>query len=110
MLAIIALVSAGIGAAAYKLYFDTKKLVEILQPLVIALQEMVTDIKEANLDGKVTQEEFDKLMVQANALALRCTEAMSQGKIVVDDVLALKKEIMDFINNYQANHANATPK
>lgn len=101
----MALVSAGIGARCWKLYIDTNKLVEILKPLIVALQEMVAEIKEANADGKVTQEEFDKLMAKANDLATRCTEAMSQGKVVVDDIQALVKEIQDFIHNYQNNHA-----
>jgi hypothetical protein len=104
ILGVIALVSAGIGVRCWTLYVDSKKLVEILKGLIIVIQEMIAEIKEANSDGKITQEEFDKLMVKANALSLKCTEAMSQGKIVIDDILALKKEIMDFINEYQAKN------
>jgi len=106
ILGLIALISAGVGAASYKLYIDSKKLIEVMKPLLSSLQEMQQEIVDANADGAISNEEFTKLLDKSNELVKKITEAMAQAKLVVDDFIALKDEVLKFIHDYQTNHTS----
>jgi ABC-type transporter Mla subunit MlaD len=95
----------GFGGIAIKLKLDAEKLIEKVKALIASYQSLVEEIKQANDDGKVTQEEFTKLMNEINALVANATEAMKAGKDVVDDIETLKNQIMAIVTKKQLNNA-----
>jgi len=71
-------VTLGLGVVA-KFYLDGKKFIEMIQ-------EFLVDADKAKADGVITKEESDALVDQLCGL-------MKQGKLVLDDLLALKDQL-----------------
>ncbi len=114
---IIQIVEAIVAAAAFlglgivtKLYKDSKVMYEAWLSLYSALKLLADEIKKANEDKNVTQEEFDEMMEQFGDIMAKAEKLRESVQVVVDDVYKLKEEIMDWINNRQSNNVKADKK
>jgi hypothetical protein len=77
----IAFICAMIGLGAFaKLYLDGKKFIQMIK-------EFLADADKAKADGVITKEESDELTE-------RLCQIIKQGKVVLDDVLKLKEELL----------------
>lgn len=95
--AIVAVAMAlGLGVVG-KLYVDSKKAYEAWQALYSSIKMFADEIKAANADKDVTQEEFDKLMNRFSEIMEKAEKLRADVQTVVDDIYELKKEIMDII-------------
>lgn len=84
-MAIIGMIVAFLGWGAY--YLHVRKLKD-------AIVELFDRVNRANADGKVTQEEFDIIMDQIATV-------MKAGKVVVDDIEAIGRQIDKLLKRKQ---------
>ena len=85
-------VTLGLGVAA-KLYLDGKNLIEMIM-------SFLADVDKAKADGTIDNTEFNDLVDKLGAIA-------KQGKIVADDIMALKKELEALLSKKVAAKASA---
>jgi len=76
------------------LYLNTKKMLAMIQ-------EYLTTANNAKADGIITKEESDDLVN-------RLCELMKQGKLVLDNVLDLKKQLEELLAKKEAKVAKGT--
>lgn len=70
---------------------------------------MMDEIKAANADGSVSQEEFTKLVDRLTEVIDKVNEAIKKSKAVVDDIIELKRQLADIIGNFQKVKAAKAP-
>lgn len=99
IVAIVLMIAGFVGLTVMaKLYRDAKLLLKAIDDLMASVAILVAQAKAANLDGKITQAEFDKIMADVDSVCQKATTAMKAGKTVVDDVTKLKDEVTTLIS------------
>ena len=102
---IIAAIGAliALAASAAKLYSKGKAVVAAAKDFLDAVKLLFIELKKANDDGKITQEEYDLLMKEANDAIKKGQKAIKKGEDFLHDLDALKTQILQIVASRTVN-------
>jgi hypothetical protein len=102
---IIAAIGAliGLAASAAKLYSKGKAVIAATKDFLEAIKRLFLELKKANDDGKITQEEYDLLMKEANDIIKKGQKAIKKGEDFLHDLDALKTQILQIVASRTVN-------
>jgi hypothetical protein len=93
----------GLAASVAKLYSKGKAVIAAAKDFLEAIKQLFIELKKANDDGKITQEEYDLLMKEANDIIKKGQKAIKKGEDFLHDLDALKTQILQIVASRTVN-------
>lgn len=93
----------GLAASVAKLYSKGKAVIAAAKGFLEAIKQLFVELKKANDDGKITQEEYDLLMKEANDTIKKGQKAIKKGEDVLADLNELKTKILQIVASRAVN-------
>lgn len=102
---LVSLIAAIIGLAGgvCHIYRKLKKAKEQMKSFVAAMKHLMALFKEANADGKITDEEYTKLVEEANDTMKKGSKLLKTSEDILKDIAKLRGQVLIIVESRKVN-------